>query len=61
MVKCPYCEEDIKNEVSRNWYIEGNHYIEYESTWNMQCPKCNKQLIIDVEVNPIFTAKKKGE
>ena len=52
---CPYCDEEIENEIYKDWV--GDYW-----TFNddFECPKCGKDLEIDVDQEPVFYPHKKS-
>ena len=51
---CPYCDKDIEEEIMREW--QGDYW---DYTDDFECPKCGKELEIDVESEPVFHAHKR--
>lgn len=51
-VFCPYCDELIDKQVYQEWMDD------YPTIFDFECPKCGKELRIDVEMEPIFNATK---
>ena len=52
---CPYCDEEIKDTVQREWVGDSVTNFDFE------CPECGKTMEIDVEMEPVFLTHKKSK
>jgi transcription initiation factor IIE alpha subunit len=52
---CPYCDEEIEDAINKDWV--GDYWTFSD---DFECPKCGKDLEIDVEQEPVFIARKKA-
>lgn len=53
--QCPYCDEDIDNEIYRDWAGD------YPTIFDFECPNCGKEMEVEVEMEPYFVChEKKG-
>ena len=50
---CPYCDEEIEDAIYKIW--NGNYDMEFD----FECPKCKKEIGIDVDMEPCFREYKK--
>lgn len=50
---CPYCDEEIEDQIYQQWVGD------YLNIFDFKCPKCNKELEIDVTAVPEFHVEKK--
>jgi Zn ribbon nucleic-acid-binding protein len=50
---CPHCDDEIENQIQQDWVGDYLEHFDYE------CPKCGREMKIDVESEPIFYAHKK--
>jgi predicted RNA-binding Zn-ribbon protein involved in translation (DUF1610 family) len=50
---CPYCDEEIEAQIRNNW--AGDYWTTKE---DFECPKCGKEMRIEVEMVPDFTTIK---
>lgn len=51
---CPYCDEEIEEAIYQAWH--GDYWTVKD---DFECPKCGKEMEIDVEIEPIFLAHRK--
>jgi len=51
---CPYCNEDIGGDVHEWWSFD------YPIMFTFECPKCNKEIEVEVEATPTFVCYKKS-
>ena len=50
---CPYCDQEIEDDIHKDWVGD---YWEYAD--DFKCPNCQKILEIDVEMEPVFVVHK---
>lgn len=53
MHKCPWCDQEIEDEIHQAWVDD------YPVNFDLECPECGEKIEIDVEAEPIFYAHKK--
>ena len=51
---CPYCDEEIEGAIHDDWVGDYPTYFDFE------CPRCKKELEVEVEAIPYFTCHKKA-
>ncbi|MDO9463800.1 MAG: hypothetical protein Q7J67_00625 [bacterium] len=50
---CPFCNDEIKEEILLEW-VEG-----FPVDFEFVCPTCGESLKITLERGPVFSVKKK--
>lgn len=53
MAHCPYCNAEIEDAIHNYWIGD------YWTNADFECPKCDKEMVIDVEMEPVFYVSKK--
>lgn len=57
MSPCAYCHEDIDKELMDEWNARSPDYPTY---FEFACPKCGKDILVDVIPIPTFETTKKS-